>query len=137
MFLCTCNGILLAQHGLTHSVPPRRSSDLSSRKVATRAHGLAADLLKAYPVPLAPAKAPDPAMGTRLYVQSCSACHGLTGDGHGPGAARLDPPPIAFTDAERARQRSVFALYPVIRSETRRVGKGCVSTFSTWWSPEH
>src|SRR3546814_17995871 len=84
-----------------------------------------------------PAKAPDPAMGTRLYVQSCSSCHGLTGDGHGPDAARLDPPPIAFTDAERARQRSVFALYPVIRSETRRVGKGCVSTFSTWWSPEH
>ncbi|MFP5435745.1 MAG: c-type cytochrome, partial [Alphaproteobacteria bacterium] len=86
----------------------------SSREVATLAHGLAADLLKAYPVPLAPAKAPDPAMGTRLYVQSCSSCHGLTGDGHGPDAARLDPPPIAFTDAERARQRSVFALYQVI-----------------------
>src|SRR3546814_7847222 len=94
-----------------------------------------------------PAKAPDPAMGTRLYVQSCSSCHGLTGDGHGPDAARLDPPPIAFTDAERARQRSVFALYQVIsqgidgtamqRSEERRVGKECVSTGRSRWSPYH
>ena len=86
----------------------------SSREVATLAHGLAADLLKAYPVPLAPAKAPDPAMGTRLYVQSCSSCHGLTGDGHGPDAARLDPPPIAFTDATRAAQRTPLSLYEVI-----------------------
>src|SRR3546814_7680088 len=26
----------------------------------------------------------------------------------------MDPPPIAFTDAERARKRSLFALYQVI-----------------------
>src|SRR3546814_16308683 len=31
-----------------------------------------------------------------------------------PGAAGLDPPPIAFTDAARARERSLFALYQVI-----------------------
>jgi high-affinity iron transporter len=86
----------------------------SPQEVATLAHGLAADLLKAYPVPLAPDKAPDFATGTRLFLQSCSSCHGLAGDGHGPDAAKLATPPIAFTDAERARQRSVFALYQVI-----------------------
>ncbi|NWN13262.1 iron permease, partial [Escherichia coli] len=31
-----------------------------------------------------------------------------------PDAAKLATPPIAFTDAERARQRSVFALYQVV-----------------------
>ena len=83
-------------------------------EVARLAHGLAADLLKAYPVPLAPAKAPDLARGAALFAQNCASCHGVTGDGHGPDAAKLKTPPIAFTDAERARQRSPFALYQVI-----------------------
>lgn len=83
-------------------------------QVAQVAHGLAADLLRAYPVPLAPDKAPNLASGTALFKQSCSACHGMTGNGHGPDAAKLSSPPIAFTDAARARQRSVFALYQAI-----------------------
>jgi high-affinity iron transporter len=36
------------------------------------------------------------------------------GDGKGPAAARLDPPPIDFTNLDRARLRSTFALYQVI-----------------------
>ena len=84
------------------------------QEVATLAHGLAADLLQAYPVPLAPAAPPSFARGAALFGSTCAACHGATGDGHGPNAAKLTTPPIAFTDAERARQRSVFALYQVI-----------------------
>lgn len=38
----------------------------------------------------------------------------MNGDGRGPNAARLDPPPIAFTDKARADQRSLFGLYQVI-----------------------
>lgn len=83
-------------------------------QVAEIAHRLAADLLAAYPVPLAPAKAPDLARGTASFRQNCAACHGEAGDGHGPDAAKLDTPPIAFTDVDRARQRSVFGLYQVI-----------------------
>lgn len=83
-------------------------------EVARVAHGLAADLLKAYPVPLAPSKAPDLARGATLFAQNCASCHGMTGDGHGPDAAKLKTPPIAFNDVERARQRSPFALYQVI-----------------------
>lgn len=86
----------------------------SADQVATIAHGLAADLLRAYPVPLAPDKVPDLASGSALFKQTCSACHGMAGDGHGPDSARLSTPPIAFTDAERARKRSVFALYQVV-----------------------
>ena len=86
----------------------------SPTEVATLAHGLAADLLKAYPVPLAPTKAPDLGRGQALFAQNCASCHSIAGDGRGPDAAKLTTPPIAFTDAERARQRSAFALYQVI-----------------------
>ena len=84
------------------------------QEVATLAHALAADLLQAYPVPLAPASTPDFVRGAALFGSTCAACHGATGDGRGPNAAKLSTPPIAFTDADRARQRSVFALYQVI-----------------------
>ncbi|WP_245647661.1 cytochrome c/FTR1 family iron permease [Novosphingobium lentum] len=83
-------------------------------EVARIAHGLAADLLKAYPVPLAPSKAPDLTRGASLFAQNCASCHGMTGDGHGPDAAKLKTPPIAFSEIARARQRSPFALYQVI-----------------------
>jgi high-affinity iron transporter len=85
-----------------------------AEKVAEIAHGLAAALLAAYPVPLAPNRTPDLTRGAKLYAQNCAACHGATGDGHGPEAAKLGTPPIAFTDSDRARQRSVFGLYQVI-----------------------
>jgi high-affinity iron transporter len=86
----------------------------SPQEVALLAHNLAADLLRAYPVPLAPSAPPSFARGATLFGSTCAACHGATGDGHGPDAAKLATPPIAFTDADRARQRSVFALYQVI-----------------------
>jgi high-affinity iron transporter len=83
-------------------------------EVAGLAHGLAADLIAAYPVPLAPRTMPDPARGATLYAQNCASCHGVAGDARTPLAASLDPPPIAFADRARARERSLFALYQVI-----------------------
>jgi len=82
--------------------------------VAKAARMLGSHLLAAYPVPLAPNKAPDLSRGATLYAENCASCHGLNGDGHGPDAAKLAPPPVAFRDAERARERSPFALYQVI-----------------------
>jgi high-affinity iron transporter len=83
-------------------------------EVAGLAHALAADLIAAYPVPLAPKTMPDPARGVALYAENCAACHGSAGDAKTPMAATLDPPPIAFADRARARERSLFALYQVI-----------------------
>lgn len=83
-------------------------------EVARLAKALAADLLVAYPMPLAPSKAPDLANGAALYQQQCAACHGATGAGDGQDAKGLTPRPTAFTDESRARQRSVFSLYQVI-----------------------
>ncbi|WP_409371993.1 FTR1 family protein [Sphingopyxis terrae] len=82
--------------------------------IAGAARGLAAELIKAYPVPLAPTVAPDFARGRTLYAQHCASCHGAAGKGDGPQSAGLDPPPIAFTDPARARERSIFALFQVI-----------------------
>ena len=83
-------------------------------EVARAARALGTHLLGAYPVPLAPAKAPDLVRGAALYADNCASCHGLNGDGHGPDAAKLDPAPVAFRDPGRARERSPFALYQVI-----------------------
>ena len=82
--------------------------------VANLARSLNSDLLRAYPVPLGPRGAPDLARGEALFRQNCSSCHGVSGDAKTEMAARLDPPPIAFTDRGRAAERSPFALYQVI-----------------------
>ncbi len=82
--------------------------------IAVAARAVAADLIKAYPVPLAPSATPDLARGEKIYAEQCAACHGANGDGKGPDSVGLDPPPIEFTDAARASERSVFALFQVI-----------------------
>lgn len=86
----------------------------SSTQVAHQAHALADALLRAYPIPTAPAHAPDLARGAALYQSQCAACHGKTGHGDGPAGLRLSPPPVNFTDQTRADQRSVLSLYEVI-----------------------
>ena len=84
--------------------------------VARQARALANALLAAYPVPLAPATAPDLARGAALYAKNCTMCHGKSGRGDGPMARGLQPPPIDFTDLSRARKRSLFGLFQVISS---------------------
>jgi high-affinity iron transporter len=83
-------------------------------EIEKQARGLAAQLIAAYPVPLAPRRMPDLARGNALYAQNCASCHGESGDAKTPLAVGMDPPPIAFTDRARARERSLFALYQVI-----------------------
>jgi len=82
--------------------------------VADLANQLGGALLALYPVPVAPAQAPDLLNAAVLYRDHCGACHGVEGRGDGETGQHLDPPPIAFTDHARARVRSVYALYEVI-----------------------
>ena len=82
--------------------------------VAKLARQLATDLLRAYPVPLAPSALPDLARGVSLYATQCASCHGAMGRGDGPLAVNLTPRPVNFTDITRARERSLFGLYQVI-----------------------
>ena len=83
-------------------------------EIAARSRALASGLLAAYPVPLAPAKVPDTTRGRMLYAENCSSCHGAKGEGASGEFVKLDPPPIAFADQSRARDRSLFGLYQVI-----------------------
>ena len=64
--------------------------------------------------PLAPTSVPNLQLGASVYAANCAACHGASGNGDGVLAKQLDPKPIAFTDHDRARQRSVFALYQAV-----------------------
>ncbi len=82
--------------------------------IASGARAIASQLLAAYPVPLAPTRAPDIGRGAALYAESCASCHGAKGEGPSAAFANLDPPPIAFADRNRARDRSIFGLYQVI-----------------------
>ena len=86
----------------------------ASAEVSRLANQANSSLITAYPFPVAPATVPELARGQTLYAAQCAACHGVDGKGDGPLAESLEPKPIAFTDAERARTRSVMALYQVI-----------------------
>ena len=96
--------------GLRQSIAAKASPD----RIAADSKRLAAALLAAYPVPMAPAQAPDLGRGAALYAESCASCHGGKGEGPSAAFAQLDPPPIAFADRARARDRSLFGLYQVI-----------------------
>lgn len=83
-------------------------------EVASLARGLGAALLRAHPVPRAPATSPDVARAAKLFAQNCASCHGAAGQSPPEELLNIDPPPIDFNDRERARERSVFGLYQVI-----------------------
>ena len=83
-------------------------------EVAALAKSLANHLLAVYPVPSSPSAPPQVAKAAAIYQAQCAGCHGATGAGDGPAGLRLEPRPVAFTDRERARERSAFALYQVV-----------------------
>jgi high-affinity iron transporter len=73
-----------------------------------------AALIKAYRVPVAPARPPDVLAARGLYSARCAACHGADGHGDGPAARGLAPPPTSFHDRERVERRSGYALYSAL-----------------------
>lgn len=48
-----------------------------------------------------PATAGSLQRGRKVYQDFCISCHGPVGDGHGPAAPYLDPPPLNFTTLRR------------------------------------
>jgi len=86
----------------------------SADEVASLSRTLATQVLQVYPVPLSPSKAPDLGRGSALYQANCASCHGAQGHGDGPLAAQLNPPPIALSGHDRAKERSIFSLQQII-----------------------
>ena len=86
----------------------------SAEEVAALAKSLANHLLAVYPVPSSPAAPPLVAQAAAVYQAQCATCHGATGRGDGLAGLKLNPRPVAFTDKDRARERSAFALYQAV-----------------------
>ena len=61
-----------------------------------------------------PPAAPSVARGKALFAEYCVTCHGERGDGKGPSATGLNPPPANFTDAGFIRGETPYDFYHVI-----------------------
>jgi high-affinity iron transporter len=85
-----------------------------AERIAALTRALRGVLMSGFDVALVPRHRPDRARAKQLYAEQCAGCHGAAGDGDGPLGAGMDPAPIAFTDAERARQRSLYGLFNTI-----------------------
>ena len=91
---------------------------IGKRADASEVKALAAAMrqvfISGYDVPVTPRRTPDLSTASALYMEQCSGCHGMTGQGDGPLAASLDPPPTDFTERERYRDRTLLGLYNTI-----------------------
>ena len=65
-----------------------------------------------------PPATPEARRGWPLYERFCLACHGARGDGHGPAAPYVSPPPRDFTRGE-LKWRSVAAGQPATDDDLR------------------
>lgn len=103
--------------------------------VAQRARALRDDVVVAFEVRAAPRTPPDLATGAALYEQQCASCHGREGAGDGPAGQGLEPPAVAFTDRERAAQRSVLGYFNTITLGVEGTGMasyGALSEADRW-----
>jgi high-affinity iron transporter len=85
-----------------------------AKDVARLAGEIRQGVIRAYEVPIAPARAPDMAIARSLYTARCAACHGPQGRGDGPAAKGMEPAPTNFHERERMERRSAYSLYSSI-----------------------
>jgi mono/diheme cytochrome c family protein len=72
-------------------------------------------LVAAVAFPLTRAHAANIAEGKQNYDAVCAACHGMTGEADGPGAATLSTPPRKFSDCATMAKISDQTLISVIK----------------------
>lgn len=59
--------------------------------------------------------------GEKLYEEHCADCHGIDGDGEGPAAAQLSPPPANLLESMQGKIISDEYLMWTIREGGRNV----------------
>ncbi len=72
--------------------------------------------------------------GEAIYARRCAACHGAEGNGLGPGAERLNPPPRDFTAGQyKIKTSGVEAIVPNDDDLYRMIRDGMPGTAMPGW----
>ncbi len=79
---------------------------------------------------LAPGAMADGGEGKKIYEAHCLSCHGVRGDGKGPGARHLSSPTPDFTDPAFWDNRTDSFLFHVVQN-----GLGSMPGWSDTLSP--
>ena len=87
------------------------ADDVAAKLTVLRQHVMA---LTGVSEQVYPAAAPSAIRGKSLFAEYCVTCHGEHGDGTGPSAKGLNPPPANFTDAAFMRGETPYDFYHVI-----------------------
>ncbi len=83
--------------------------------------------------PVAAESEPDQELGRRIYRKACLACHGAQGDGNGPGARSLDPPPRDFTGGVYKFRSTPSGKLPTDDDLYRTISQGVPGTAMPAW----
>jgi high-affinity iron transporter len=89
----------------------RRVPAVEVRELTDRAIDLLVDSFQLKPVPR---QLPRIERAAALYRDACATCHGEDGEGTGPEAEGLEPPPADFTDRERMASAAPYVFYNAI-----------------------
>jgi mono/diheme cytochrome c family protein len=126
---------MILDHDKTSSVH-RRSTLLAAPLLLLMSAGCISGMRAPAPAVPAHAAATRPASADRgaiVYRKACSACHGEAGDGHGPGAASLDPQPSDFTRGTFAYRSTPTGSLPQDDDLVRTVTLGLPGTSMPAW----
>jgi len=84
--------------------------------IGARINGVTALLGTAFGVSarFAPDRTPDVREGERIFRQNCAVCHGVSGNGRGPAALKLNPHPANLTDRDFMRMESPFSVFSTV-----------------------
>jgi high-affinity iron transporter len=115
----TSHGAVATLDSLIGLVDATASPDLLEQRVRAFTTGLAQRLNVV--LDEIPADAPSLARGAQVYRENCASCHGSTGRGDGPMAARLDPKPADLSNAAELRDVTPLDYF-------RRISIGVVGT---------
>lgn len=74
----------------------------------------------------------NPDAGKTVFFANCTACHGVNGDGKGPAAGSLSPPPANFTDPAFWKGKTDSFLIHVIQN-----GMGPMPAWSDTLTPQN
>ncbi len=96
------------------AIAVRVAAKSAASDVAAACREARAAAVARFGLPTAPLARPSLDSARASYAQACATCHGAAGDARTDAAARLDPPPAAFTDRQRLSGLSPYRAYNAV-----------------------